>query len=69
GLFWCIQNSSPPVEAKGLKGVYPQACAVSFPTDDANVPMLPQVHISERLSALGITRHGFVLCRKGASVV
>ncbi|KAK2376253.1 hypothetical protein QL285_077064 [Trifolium repens] len=28
----------------------------------------PQVHISERLSALGLTRHGFVLCRKGVSV-
>jgi hypothetical protein len=27
-----------------------------------------QVHISERLSVLGLTRHGFVLCRKGVSV-
>jgi hypothetical protein len=28
----------------------------------------PKVHIFERLSALGLTRHGFVLCRKDASV-
>jgi hypothetical protein len=24
GLFWCIHNRSPPVEAKGLKGVDPR---------------------------------------------
>ncbi|MCI33899.1 hypothetical protein A2U01_0055117, partial [Trifolium medium] len=28
---------SPPVEAKGLKGVDPRACASSFSTDGANV--------------------------------
>ncbi|MCI57901.1 hypothetical protein A2U01_0079152, partial [Trifolium medium] len=50
--IWCIQNSSPPVDAKGLKGVDQRAYAVSFPTDGANVLMLPQVRISERLSAL-----------------
>ncbi|KAK2433789.1 hypothetical protein QL285_019011 [Trifolium repens] len=32
------------------------------------VQISPQVHISERLSALGLTRHGFILCRKGASI-
>jgi hypothetical protein len=32
------------------------------------VQIRPQVLISERLSALGLTRHGFVLYRKGASV-
>ncbi|KAK2418506.1 hypothetical protein QL285_040695 [Trifolium repens] len=32
------------------------------------VQIRSQVHISERLSALGLTRHGFVLCRKGISV-
>ncbi|MCI90086.1 hypothetical protein A2U01_0111376, partial [Trifolium medium] len=47
-LFLCIQNSSPPVEAKGLKGVDSRACAVSFPTNGVNVPIRPQVHISER---------------------
>ncbi|MCI77314.1 hypothetical protein A2U01_0098584, partial [Trifolium medium] len=35
----------------------------------ANVLIRPQVHISERLPALGLTHHGFVLCRKGASMV
>jgi hypothetical protein len=32
------------------------------------VQIRPQVHISERLPALGLTRHDFVLCRKGALV-
>ncbi|MCI54806.1 hypothetical protein A2U01_0076056, partial [Trifolium medium] len=40
-IFWCIRNSSPPVEAKGLKGVNSRACAVSFPTDGTNVPIRP----------------------------
>jgi hypothetical protein len=33
-----------------------------------SVQIRPKVHISERLSALRLTRHSFVLCRKGASV-
>ncbi|MCI24952.1 hypothetical protein A2U01_0046139, partial [Trifolium medium] len=28
-----------PVEANGLNGVDPRACAGSFPTDGANVPI------------------------------
>jgi hypothetical protein len=44
-----------------------------LPTKDKGVNFLsiqirPQVHISDRLSAFGLTRHGFVLCIKGVSV-
>ncbi|MCI49128.1 hypothetical protein A2U01_0070371, partial [Trifolium medium] len=55
--------------AKGLKGVDSRACAGPLPTNGVNVPVRPQVHISKRLSALGLTHYSFVLCRKDASVV
>ncbi|PNX60759.1 hypothetical protein L195_g052096, partial [Trifolium pratense] len=44
--------SSPIVEAKGLTGFDPRACASSFPTDGVDVSIRPQVDISERLTVL-----------------
>jgi hypothetical protein len=41
----------------------------SFLTSGANVQIQTQVYISERLSALRLIRHSFVLYRKSASVV
>jgi hypothetical protein len=41
----------------------------SFLTGGANVQIQTQVYISERLSALRLIRHSFVLYRKSASVV
>jgi hypothetical protein len=34
-----------------------------------SVQIRPQVHISEKLSVLGLIRHNFILCKKGVSVV
>ncbi|KAK2407043.1 hypothetical protein QL285_042703 [Trifolium repens] len=64
-LFWCIQNRSPPVDAKELKG---SRTNFIVPTYGATVQIRSQVHISERLSALGLTRRSFVLGRKGVPV-
>jgi hypothetical protein len=37
-------------------------------TNNVTVQIRTQVHISEKLSALKLTRHGFVLCKKDVSV-
>jgi hypothetical protein len=63
--YFDVSRTEAPVEARGLKG---SITNFIVPTDGATVQIRPQVHISERLSALGLVCHGFVLCKKSASV-
>jgi hypothetical protein len=64
-VYKVYPEQKPPVEANGLKG---SRTNFIVPTDGATVQIRYQVHISKRLSALGLTRHGFVFCRKDDSV-
>ncbi|PNX67607.1 hypothetical protein L195_g055718 [Trifolium pratense] len=55
--YFGVSGTLAPVDAKGIKGVNPRACVGSFIIDGVDVPIRTQVHISGRLSTLGLTLH------------